>query len=64
MEQLLKSRHCGAYELAYTGFVIICEQLWRFYSLRKINEMICKRVVLVQIVVSYVIYQLNGSMME
>jgi len=29
MEQLLKSRHCGAYELAYTGFVIICEQLWR-----------------------------------
>ncbi|CAF1540177.1 unnamed protein product, partial [Adineta steineri] len=28
MEQLLKSRHCGAYELAYTGFVIICEQLW------------------------------------
>jgi hypothetical protein len=29
MEQLLKSRHCGAYELAYTGFVIICEQLWK-----------------------------------
>ncbi|CAF3615024.1 unnamed protein product [Rotaria socialis] len=28
MEQLLKSRHCGAYELAYTGFLIICEQLW------------------------------------
>ncbi|UJR24766.1 hypothetical protein I4U23_006140 [Adineta vaga] len=28
MEQLLKSRHCGAYELAYTGFVIMCEQLW------------------------------------
>ncbi len=28
MEQLLRSRHCGAYELAYTGFVIICEQLW------------------------------------
>ena len=29
MEQLLKSRHCGAYELAYTGFVKICQQLWR-----------------------------------
>jgi hypothetical protein len=29
MEQLLKSRHCGAYELAYTGFVIICQQLWK-----------------------------------
>ncbi|CAF2520022.1 unnamed protein product [Rotaria sp. Silwood2] len=28
MEQLLKSRHCGAYELAYTDFLIICEQLW------------------------------------
>ena len=29
MEQLLKSRHCGAYELAYAGFVPICEQLWK-----------------------------------
>ncbi|CAM4852336.1 unnamed protein product, partial [Rotaria magnacalcarata] len=27
-KQLLQSRHCGAYELAYTGFLIICEQLW------------------------------------
>ncbi|CAF3495160.1 unnamed protein product, partial [Rotaria sp. Silwood2] len=28
MEQLLKSCYCGTYELAYTGFLIICEQLW------------------------------------
>lgn len=35
MEQLLKSRHCGAYELAYTGFVIICEQLWKEISIEK-----------------------------
>lgn len=39
MEQLLKSRHCGAYELAYTGFVIICEQLWK-YEETKILEII------------------------
>ncbi|CAF1068116.1 unnamed protein product, partial [Didymodactylos carnosus] len=28
MEQLLKSRHCGAFELAYQGFLIVCERLW------------------------------------
>ena len=36
-KQLLESRHRGAFELAYAGFVKMAEMLWKYVDLRPLG---------------------------